>query len=171
MVIFIFAFLPRAQRYLPCATCSAAAWYGWNGSPGEEGNGALLLPAASSAPLFTLGRASPASSVIALLAKPTGTPLLQSIQLNVLRFNATLLIGRKGQHWFQMTEKPFPFFLTLHQSTFPPKIFRDFETNTLIYLKYPGDGFLCLNDNLTFDTVSLNFQIQIDKSSPNLWNH
>lgn len=96
MVIFVFAFLLRAQSYLPHATCSAVAWYGWNGSPGEEGNGALVPPAASFSPPFTLAWPPPAACrAIARLAKSKGTLLLQHIHLHVLRYNAILIIGRK----------------------------------------------------------------------------
>lgn len=153
MVIFIFAFLLRAQSYLPCATCSAAVWYGWNGSPGEEGNGALVPPAASFPPLFSPGRASPPPAgfrVIALLAKLKGTLPLHCMQLHILRFSAILLVRRKGKHQAQMEGEHFHSFLTLCQSTFPfpLKYSGTLKTNALIYPKYAGDGFLWLNYNL-----------------------
>lgn len=49
-----------ALRYLQR---SVVSWNGWNGSPGQEGNGALVPAAASFPPPPTPARASPASRV------------------------------------------------------------------------------------------------------------
>lgn len=91
MVIFVFAFLLRAQSYLPPATCSAVAWNGWNGSPGEAGNEALVLPASSFSPSFSLARPpqQPAGQV-------TGHSAAAAHSLHILRYNAILIIGRKA---------------------------------------------------------------------------
>lgn len=150
MVILIFTFLLRAQNYLPCATCSAVAWCGWNGSPGEEGNGALVLPATS---FFTPGRASPTSRLQGNCTawKSKGTLLLQCSQLHIIRFNATLLLGGKRKHRFQIEGKHFHLFVMLCQSTFffSLKYSGTLKTNTLICPKYPRDGFLWLRYSLS----------------------
>lgn len=120
MVIFVFAFLLRARSYLPRATCSAVAWNGWNGSPGEEGNGALVPPAASFSSSFHPGTAAPSSrQAIAGLPKAKGTPLLQHIQLHISRYNAILIVGRKESVSYRWKEKISMCFLSNDRALLP----------------------------------------------------
>lgn len=115
---------------------SGVVWLEWVPRRGRKwGPGPAGRWLSSSLPPWQAPPPAAACRVIAGLAKAKGTLLLPGIQLNILRFNAILLIGTKGKHQFQIEGKHFHSFLMLRQSTFPfsLKYSGTLEINTLTY--------------------------------------